>query len=57
MLPEDFMTDPAELRRWIKRAFEATAKLPPKAAKKKATAKRVTSTKKSAAKAKKKPSR
>jgi TfoX/Sxy family transcriptional regulator of competence genes len=34
MLPERFMQDPPELRRWIKRAFDAAAKLPAKAAKK-----------------------
>jgi len=33
MLPERFMTDPPELRRWIARAFKGTAALPPKAAK------------------------
>lgn len=33
MLPEAFMEEPAELRRWIKRAFDAAAKLPTKAAK------------------------
>jgi hypothetical protein len=31
MLPEAMMDDPAELRRWIARAFEATARLPAKA--------------------------
>jgi len=30
MLPERMMDEPAELRRWILRAFEATARLPPK---------------------------
>jgi TfoX/Sxy family transcriptional regulator of competence genes len=41
MLPEAFMEEPAELKRWVKRAFDAAAKLPPKApkAKKKAAAK------------------
>ncbi len=34
MLPEAFMEEPAELRRWVKIAFDAAAKLPPKAAKK-----------------------
>jgi TfoX/Sxy family transcriptional regulator of competence genes len=34
MLPERFMQEPAELRRWIKRAFDAASKLPEKAAKK-----------------------
>lgn len=33
MLPERFMQDPPELRRWIKRAFDAASKLPAKAAK------------------------
>jgi hypothetical protein len=33
MLPERMMKQPAELRRWIARAFEAAAALPPKAAK------------------------
>jgi hypothetical protein len=33
MLPESVMTDPAELRGWILRAFAAAAKLPKKAAK------------------------
>lgn len=33
MLPEAFMEEPAELRRWLKRAFDAVAALPPKAAK------------------------
>jgi TfoX/Sxy family transcriptional regulator of competence genes len=43
MLPERFMREPAELRRWIARAFAAAAKLPPKkktAAKKKPAAKK-----------------
>jgi TfoX/Sxy family transcriptional regulator of competence genes len=31
MLPERVMTEPAELRRWIARAFEGAAQLPPKA--------------------------
>jgi TfoX/Sxy family transcriptional regulator of competence genes len=30
MLPERMMTEPAELRRWIARAFTAAARLPPK---------------------------
>jgi len=30
MLPERFMREPAELRRWIARAFAEAAKLPPK---------------------------
>ncbi len=34
MLPERMMRDPAELRRWIARAFAAAALLPTKAAKK-----------------------
>lgn len=33
MLPERFMTEPAELRRWIARAFEGASRLPAKAAK------------------------
>jgi TfoX/Sxy family transcriptional regulator of competence genes len=33
MLPESVMNDPAELRRWIARAFNSAAKLPKKAAK------------------------
>ena len=33
MLPEAFMEEPAELKKWIKRAFLAAAKLPKKAAK------------------------
>jgi TfoX/Sxy family transcriptional regulator of competence genes len=33
MLPERVMDDPAELRRWMARAFKAAALLPPKAAK------------------------
>jgi TfoX/Sxy family transcriptional regulator of competence genes len=33
MLPEAMMDEPAELRRWIGRAFDAAAKLPRKAAK------------------------
>jgi hypothetical protein len=32
MLPEEVMHDPAELARWIAKAFEAAAKLPPKEA-------------------------
>lgn len=43
MLPERFMRTPAELKRWVTRAFKAAAALPPaakkKAAKKKASAK------------------
>lgn len=34
MLPEKMMDQPAELRRWIGKAFAASATLPPKAAKK-----------------------
>src|SRR4051794_9206764 len=33
MLPESMMKNPAELRRWLARAFKAAAALPPKAAK------------------------
>ena len=32
MLPESVMRDPLALRRWLARAFEAAARLPPKAA-------------------------
>jgi hypothetical protein len=42
MLPEDMMEEPAELRRWIGRAFKAAAELPPKAPKKKAAVKKKT---------------
>jgi TfoX/Sxy family transcriptional regulator of competence genes len=35
MLPQSMMRKPAELRRWVARAFEAAALLPPKAAGKK----------------------
>jgi hypothetical protein len=38
MLPERMMREPAELRRWLARAFKAASVLPPKAAK--ATAKK-----------------
>ena len=34
MLPESMMTKPAELRRWLSRAFEGAAELPAKASKK-----------------------
>jgi TfoX/Sxy family transcriptional regulator of competence genes len=40
MLPERMMSKPAELRRWIARAFESAAALPEKVGKKGATAKR-----------------
>jgi TfoX/Sxy family transcriptional regulator of competence genes len=40
MLPEAMMDEPDELRRWVGRAFAAAAKLPPKAAKPKKTAKK-----------------
>jgi hypothetical protein len=33
MLPERMMREPAELRRWLARAFKAASALPPKAAK------------------------
>jgi TfoX/Sxy family transcriptional regulator of competence genes len=33
MLPESFMEEPDELRRWIERSFDAAAKLPRKIAK------------------------
>ena len=39
MLPELMMDEPAELRRWIARAFKAAAALPPKAAKPRTAAK------------------
>ncbi|MES1176636.1 MAG: TfoX/Sxy family protein [Myxococcales bacterium] len=32
MLPESVMRDPAALRRWLTRAFDAAARLPPKTA-------------------------
>lgn len=34
MMPETLMEEPSELRRWLKRSFDAAATLPPKAAKK-----------------------
>lgn len=40
MLPEAMMTEPAALRRWLARAFEAAAKLPAKPAKVKRAAKK-----------------
>ncbi len=43
MLPERMMSNPAELRRWIARAFEAAAALPKKAAKKGGATKRAAS--------------
>ena len=48
MLPESMMKKPAELRRWLTRAFEGAAELPPKAKKtvaKKAPAKKAASKK------------
>ncbi len=39
MLPEAFMEEPAELRAWLKRAFDAAARLPPKLPKKAAAKK------------------
>ena len=39
MLPVRVMHDPADLRRWIAKAFKAAAKLPPKAAKAQRTGK------------------
>ncbi len=51
MLPESMMAAPAELRRWIARAFDAAARLPPK---KKATKKGPTNTSANAAPAAKK---
>ena len=60
MLPEAFMADPAELRRWLDRAFKAAAKLPARASKSKGapaksvkTAKRPAAAKKPAAPKKK----
>ena len=35
MLPEDVMHEPDELARWVRKAFEAAAKLPPKKSKSK----------------------
>ena len=40
MLPARLMKEPAELRRWIARAFKGAATLPAKAAKKKSPAKK-----------------
>jgi TfoX/Sxy family transcriptional regulator of competence genes len=37
MLPERFMRDPAELRRWLAKAFKAAQALPAKATKSKAS--------------------
>ena len=48
MLPERFMRDPAELKRWLTRAFKAASSLPAKAEKKSPTKK--TSAKKTSAK-------
>ena len=49
MLPERFMRTPAELKRWVTRAFKAAAALPPaakkKTAKRKPTAKKPTKAK------------
>ena len=39
MLPERFMKEPAELRRWVARAFKAACELPTKSAKPKPRAK------------------
>jgi len=50
MLPERMMRDPAKLRTWIKRAFEAAARLPPKAAKAALRTKGAKATKSAAAK-------
>ena len=49
LMPEDVLHDPAELRAWLARAFEATAKLPPK---EKKPATKLPAKKKPAAKAK-----
>lgn len=52
MLPERFMSEPAELRKWVARAFEGAARLPPKAAKApKAKAKKAAPAKKAKKKA------
>jgi TfoX/Sxy family transcriptional regulator of competence genes len=40
MLPARFMKDPAELRRWVARAFKAALELPAKEAKPKSVTKR-----------------
>lgn len=45
MLPERFMQDPPELRRWLARALKAAAALPPKAAGKTKTTKTARTTK------------
>lgn len=55
LLPETVMDDPAELKRWLARAFEYAATLPPKkkkaaAKEKKAVAKKKTATPKKVAK-------
>ena len=50
MLPERFMAQPAELRKWVARAFEGAAKLPAKAAKAAKTAKTAKMAPKAAAK-------
>jgi TfoX/Sxy family transcriptional regulator of competence genes len=39
MLPESFMDDTDELKKWLKRSFDAAAALPPKEAKEPKTAK------------------
>ena len=39
MLPERFMREPAELKRWLSRAFKAASQLPVKAEKKKTSKK------------------
>jgi hypothetical protein len=46
MLPESMMSDPAELRGWIARAFEAAAKLPAKSEKPAKTGKTAKTSKK-----------
>jgi TfoX/Sxy family transcriptional regulator of competence genes len=58
MLPEAFMEEPAELRRWVARAFKAAAKLPLKTkAPPKAAAARAPTKKQAKAKAKAKAKR
>jgi hypothetical protein len=54
MLPEAVMADPAELRRWIAKAFSAAAMLPKKTAKRSAKKTAKPSPKKAAKKASKK---
>ncbi len=55
MLPERFMKEPAELRRWVARAFKAACELPEKSAKPKPRAKTANAAK--AAKLARKPAK